>query len=137
MHPRSLAPRRSREQALAQRRWEALDREVGRLGVPERSIPALFNAALGYRIRNATYRSLVSDVSELVASRDLRALVEAGLLAPQGERRGRTYLPSPSLRQLEGSIRSDRARDDTDPFAVAQAALRSGSLTRWPDAALD
>ena len=121
----------------AERRWDAIDREVQRLGVPERAIPALFNAALGYRIRNATYRTLVEDVSELVASRDLRVLVEAGLLAPEGERRGRSYLPSPSLRQIEVSIRSDRARDDTDPFEVAQAALRSGSLPLWPDAALD
>ncbi len=120
----------------AERRWEAIDREVRRLGVPERSIPALFNAAQGYRIRNATYRSLVDDVSELVASRDLRVLVEAGLLAPEGERRGRTYLPSTTLRQIEASIRSVRARDDTDPFAVAQAALRSVSLPLWPDAAL-
>lgn len=107
----------------AQRRWEAIDREVRRQGVGERSIPALFNAALGYRIRNATYRTLADDVSELVASRDLRALVEAGLLTPEGERRGRTYTASPTLRAIERSVRSPRTRDDTDPFAVARDAL--------------
>ena len=120
----------------AERRWDAIDREVLRLGVNERSISALFNAALGYRIRNATYRTLAEDVSELVASRDLRALVEAGLLTPEGEKRGRTYKASPSLREIEQSVRSTHARDETDPFAVARDALKAGSVPIWPDSAL-
>jgi Fic family protein len=124
--------RRSEE---AERRWDAIDREVRRLGVPERSIPVLFNAAQGYRIRNATYRSLVEDVSELVASRDLRVLVEAGLLAPEGERRGRTYSASDGLRKIEQSVRTARVRDETDPFVVAQDAQRSGAIPLWPDTA--
>ncbi len=119
----------------AERRWDALDREIRRLGVPERSIPTLFNAAQGYRIRNATYRSLTEDVSELVASRDLRALVEAGLLTPVGEGRGRTDLASDQLRRIEQSVRSAGTRDDPDPFAVAQAALRSGTIPLWADEA--
>ena len=116
--------RRSEE---AERRWDAVDREVRRRGVPERSVPALFNAAQGYQLRNATYRVLVEDVSELVASRDLRVLVEAGLLTPVGERRGRSYLASDQLKRIEVSVRSARRRDDSDPFAVAQAALRGGN----------
>ena len=114
--------RRSEE---AERRWDELDREVHRLGMPERSIAALFNAALGHRLRNATYRTLAEDVSELVASRDLRALVDAGMLTPVGERRGRTYTASPSLRAIEHSVRSARTRDETDPFALARDALRT------------
>lgn len=117
--------RRSEE---AERRWDAVDREVRRLRVPERSVPALFNAAQGYRIRNATYRALVGDVSELVASRDLRVLVEAGLLTPVGERRGRFYLASDQLKRIEVSVRSARPRGDSDPFADAQAALRGGMI---------
>jgi len=117
----------------AERRWDAIGREVRRLGVHERSMSVLFNAALGYRIRNATYRTLAEDVSELVASRDLRALVEAGLLTPQGERRGRTYKASPSLREIEQSVRSTHTQDDKDPFAVARDALKAGSLPTWPD----
>jgi Fic family protein len=120
----------------AERRWDAIDREVRRLGVHERSLSALFNAALGYRIRNSTYRTLAEDISELVASRDLRALVEAGLLTPDGERRGRTYMASPALRAIEQSVRSPLTRDDTDPFAVARDALKAGSLPIWPDSAL-
>jgi Fic family protein len=116
----------------AERRWDAIDREVRRRGVPERSVPALYNAAQGYRIRNATYRVLVEDVSELVASRDLRVLVEGGLLTPVGERRGRFYLASDQLKRIEVSVRSARSRD-ADPFAVAQAALRGGTIPPWSD----
>jgi Fic family protein len=100
--------RRSEE---AERRWDALDHEVRRVGVHGRSIPALFNAAQGFRIRNATYRTLAEDISELVASRDLRALVEAGLLTPVGERRGRTYLASDQLKRIELSVRPARTRN--------------------------
>jgi len=116
--------RRSKE---AERRWDALDREVRRLGVPERSISALFNAALGYRIRNATYRALAEDISELVASRDLRALVKAGLLTPVGERRGRTYLASEQLKRIERSVRSARTRDEPDQFGGAEDANGGGT----------
>ncbi len=124
--------RRSEE---AERRWDALDREARRLVVPERSIPALFNAAQGYRIRNATYRVLADGVSELVASRDLRVLVEAGLLIPIGERRGRTYLASDHLKGIELSVRSARTRDEPDPFVVAEAARRRGTTPLWSDEA--
>lgn len=124
--------RRSEE---AERRWDVLEREVRRAGVPERSIPALFNAAQGHRIRNATYRTLAEDISELVASRDLRVLVEAGLLTPVGERRGRTYLPSDQLKRIELSVRSTRTRDEPDPFVAAQAALRTGTIPLWSDEA--
>jgi len=44
----------------------------------ERSSP-LSDAAMGYRIRSSHYRR-VADVSGVVASRDLRAIVNAGLL---------------------------------------------------------
>jgi len=121
--------RRSEE---AERRWDALDREVRRAGVPERSIPVLFNAAQGYRIRNATYRTLAEGISELVASRDLRALVEAGLLAPVGERRGRTYLASDRLKRIEQSVRPARTRDEPDSFVVPGAATKGGAEPTLP-----
>ena len=116
----------------AERRWDALDREVRRVGVPERSIPALFNAAQGYRIRNATYRTLAEDISELVASRDLRALVQAGLLAPVGERRGRTYLASDQLKRIELSVRPERTRDEPDSSLVAEAVIGGGTDPSLP-----
>jgi hypothetical protein len=82
-------------------------------------IPVLFNTALGFRAQRATYRSLVEDdVSEAMATRDLRAMADAGLLAAHGERRGRFYTASHSLRAIAREIRDRRPRqDDADPFS--------------------
>ncbi len=112
--------RRTEESEL---RWNAVERLVQERGLPDRSIPALFNAAMGHRVRNATYRSLAEDVSELVASRDLRALVDAGILKPEGGGRGRTYTRTDELARLEQSIRIERPQDQADPFELAARAM--------------
>ena len=56
-------------------------------GLPERSAMALLQAAVGSRVRNGSYR-ISADVSKNLASRDLKALVDAKLLVPEGEKRG-------------------------------------------------
>ena len=96
-----------RRAAEAEHRWDLLQREIERHGLPERSIPALFDAAQGFRIRNAIYREH-AEVSQVVAGRDLLALAAAGLLEARGQRRGRYYIASPVLTGLEASIRHDR-----------------------------
>jgi hypothetical protein len=64
-------------------------------------------------------------ISELSASRDLKAMVDAGLLTPVGERRGRYYLASSSVRALQEKIRVARPpRDHYDPFVVARKGLQ-------------
>ena len=98
----------------AERRWELLEREVQAGGLPERSIPAVFDAAQGFRIRNAVYREL-AEVSQVVAGRDLQALAGAGLLEARGQRRGRYYVASEKLTGLEASIHRDRT-PIPDPF---------------------
>jgi len=123
--------RRTEESEL---RWNAVERLVQERGLHERSIPALFNAAMGHRVRNATYRSLAEDVSELVASRDLRSLVDAGILQPEGGGRGRTYTRTEELARLEQSIRIERPQDQADPFAVAADALQAQTVPIWPEA---
>lgn len=116
----------------SEHRWNAIERLVQDRGLPERSIPALFNASMGYRVRNATYRTLAEDVSELVASRDLRTLVDAGILKPEGGGRGRTYFRTDELARLEKSIRIERPQDQADPFEVASEALRAQTVPIWP-----
>jgi Fic family protein len=93
-----------RRQRLIGRVWDELEQEVARRGLPERMIGALVDAAVGLRIRNATYRSW-AEVSENLASRDLKALVDAGFLVPKGERRGRWYEPSEGLAKLAEKFR--------------------------------
>lgn len=91
----------------SERLWEELEHTVERAGLNPRCIPALFDAAIGLRLTNADYRSAIEeDVAEQTASRDLRSLVEADLLEPHGERRGRHYTRTAELRDLR-----ERARD--------------------------
>ncbi|MDE2991341.1 MAG: Fic family protein [Chloroflexota bacterium] len=98
----------------AERRSDALERELSRRRLPERCFGALWDAALGFRVRNATYREF-ADVSLVVAGRDLKALSDAGLLVAQGQARGRYYVASAELKALESSIHRDRA-PIPDPF---------------------
>lgn len=97
-----------------ERRWTMLTEEVARLRLPERTLAALFNASMGFRLRNSVYREMAG-VTEWIAGRDLKLLVEAGLLEPRGERRGRFYVGTQRLRLLDTSIRQER-RQIEDPF---------------------
>ncbi len=97
-------------------RWTVLEDEVQRLRLPERVTSALFNGALGFRLRNATYREL-ADVSESIAGRDLKSLVQAGLLEAKGEHRARFYVASPRLRALNDSVRQTK-RPVEDPYTL-------------------
>jgi Fic family protein len=100
----------------AEARYNAIEALATRLGVHERAIPALFDASMGFRVRNATYR-LSADVSELVASRDLRTLVDKGLLEATGEKRGRTYVRAQPLVDLDRRLRAGRpSHPEADPF---------------------
>lgn len=92
--------------------------------LPERTAAGLMDAALGVRIRRKIYRSSAEaatgeEISDLTASRDLKAMVESGLLEAVGERRARYYLAGEVLRQLREEIRSNRRpRSEDDPFAI-------------------
>ena len=97
--------------------WAALDEEVRRRGLHERVTAALLDAAYGYRVRNTSYRK-ATDVSDGVASRDLAALVAAGLLVARGEKRGRHYEAAESLKALRAQVNLPRVQ--TDPFSGEQ-----------------
>ena len=97
-------------------------------GLPERSAMALLQAAVGSRVRNGAYR-ISADVSKNLASRDLKALVDANLLVPEGEKRGRFYVASRSVAEIHHRLRLPRNVDD--PFAEgvqAQAPDHQASL---------
>jgi Fic family protein len=79
----------------------------------ERCVLPLFDTTLGLRLTNSRYRS-ATEVSELVASRDLKKLCEAGLLTPVGERRGRIYKAAEPLVQIRAVTR--RPRPTENPY---------------------
>ena len=97
--------------------WDALEAEVRQRGLPERTLLALADAASGLRVRNATYRP-VAEVSDHLASRDLKMLVEQGFLIPRGERRGRHYVASEDLLKIRARVHEPRRIED--PFKEAE-----------------
>ena len=97
-----------------------LEKLIEHHGLPARTMMALFDAAMGIRVRNGTYRP-VAEVSMAVASRDLKLLADSGLLVASGERRGRFYRGSPELLALRERHR--RWRRIEDPFAEPGLAL--------------
>lgn len=103
-------------------------------GLPERCAAALVDTAYGLRIRRGSYQAAGRDmtgdeISDQSASRDLKAMVDLGLLEAVGERRARYYLAGSDARRLREEIRSARPpREADDPFRIVRER-RQLSLT--------
>ncbi|GAA3092926.1 Fic family protein [Streptosporangium carneum] len=103
--------------------WIALERLAENRHLPERTMTVMFDAMMGFRIRNQTYRTALErsgeePITETTANRDLRQLVETGLLEPRGEKRGRYYVAGKELTAVRQEVvRARGKRDDSDPFA--------------------
>jgi len=95
--------------------WDALEIEIQKVRLPERVMVALSDAAMGFQVRSSHYKH-AADVSNVVASRDLSALVRTGFLVASGERRGRSYMGSESIRNLYLGIRTEEMKEIYDPF---------------------
>jgi Fic family protein len=100
---------------------------VRKAGLPERSVLALADAALGYKVRNATYRN-TADVTTLVAGRDLLSLARAGLLEPRGEKRGRYYVATQQILSIRRKLAEPKSIPD--PFVSGD-----GRKPQTPDTA--
>lgn len=111
--------------------WIASNDLAEQHGLSERTSAGVMDAAYGLRLTNSRYRSAVErsageEISELTATRDLKAMVDAGLLRPVGERRGRYYVADDVLTEIRQQIRQARPpRESEDPFerAASQLAL--------------
>jgi len=100
---------------MTQRIWNEVEQLATRKGLPERGLSTLVDAAFGFKIRRTHYMN-AAEVSEQVASRDLRIMVDRGVLAGEGETRGRIYLASPLLQEIY--VRNYESRTLVDPFEV-------------------
>lgn len=109
----------------SERLWGELENLVSLRGLPSRTLPILYDAAMRFRVRNAIYRAILEEgegeeITEQAAGRDLKQLTDAGLLIAHGEKRGRFYTASKELMAARAAIVAGRdPRDDSDPFAVA------------------
>jgi Fic family protein len=82
--------------------------------IPDRSVNTLINAAFGMRVRSSQYQA-DNSVSDVVAGKDLRKLCDIGLLNPIGEKRGRYYLATDSLKEIYRTARAGDVRVN-DPY---------------------
>lgn len=82
--------------------------------LPERMFDPLFDAAQGARVRRPTYVKR-SGVEDRTATRDLKVLVDSGLLVAHGTTRGRSYSAGRDLVDLRRRVRTKRRPLD-DPY---------------------
>lgn len=124
-----------RRRTEAEHLWNGCAELADENRLPERCAAGMMEAAYGVRLRRSTYRSATAaatgeDLSDLTASRDLKAMVDAELLNPIGERRGRYYLAGRNVVALAGRIRTSRPpRADVDPFEIVRGEQQTLDLT--------
>jgi Fic family protein len=92
---------------VAEDLWTDITSELARDGLPERAAWAMYDAASGLRVRTAAYAK-DAEIGMPTAARDMRMLVSAGYLEPQGETRARFYTATESLREMRARAVQDR-----------------------------
>lgn len=102
----------------ADRIWERISEMAGALGLDERNMGSLYNAAAGFRVRRNDHIDY-AEVGERTATSDLRRLAQFGLLIAVGERRGRYYTASERLLALADT---GGRPSIPDPFEVDDGA---------------
>lgn len=100
---------------------EKLTRLRAAHSLPERAEHALYIAMFGGTVTRARYIASITDdgvtIKAQTASRDLSALAAVGLLNAIGDRRGRTYVASETVKGIARSSGLGYAWQDYDPFA--------------------
>ena len=99
------------------RLFDDLEAELLRRKLNPRMVFALYDAAIGFRVKSESYRA-TADISSQVASRDLSLLVDQGFLIPKGEKKGRAYIGSQFLFDLREKAREQKVLLPTDLFGA-------------------
>jgi Fic family protein len=112
--------------AVFGRMWGEVEKLRKEHGLPERVELALMDAAFNYKVRNLRYRE-DNEISDVVASRDLKHLSVLGFLMPVGEKRGRYYIAGRPLKKIrEKCLDTTRA---PDPYDLIKGREGSGQLS--------
>jgi hypothetical protein len=92
--------------------WTRLEAMCADKRLPPRALSALFDATVGMRVRNSSYRTALKmwdeEISHQGATDDLRAMVNAGLLERFGARRGTFYQAADPLKAIWEDVRKSR-----------------------------
>jgi Fic family protein len=105
--------------------WTRLEAVCSEKRLPPRVLSALFDATIGMKVRNSSYRAALAmsdeTISNQLATDDLRAMVNAGLLRRFGARRGSYYQAADPLQSIWHEIRKRRVPiDPSSLFAIAE-----------------
>jgi Fic family protein len=103
--------------------WRILDELSETHSLPARMNAELYDAALGFRIRRASYVKR-AEIEERTASRDLARLVELDLFRAVGQTKGRHYVAGPALTSIRAEVVRCRPQI-TDPYPWMPARLRA------------
>jgi Fic family protein len=125
-HYQQAATLIQRSRAMS-RAFEAIDRIIRERALLERMAISMVDAAFGFKIRAGQYQK-DNDVSDVVASRDLRKLCELGLLQPVGEKRGRYYVAGKPLQAIYKQARIDDVRA-ADPYELIKTMSSRDQLS--------
>ncbi|MGD0455297.1 MAG: Fic family protein [Solirubrobacteraceae bacterium] len=93
--------------------WTRLEAMCSDRRLAPRMLSALFDATIGMKVRNSSYRSALKlsddEITNQAATDDLRAMVQAGLLERFGARRGSFYQAADPLKAIWDEVRRSRA----------------------------
>jgi Fic/DOC family len=103
---------------LIGRMWVEMEKLRKSFDLPERVEWVMMDAAFNYKVRNGRYRQ-ESQISDVVASRDLKRMCDLGLLTPVGEKRGRFYMADEPLKRIREQY-ADRSRAP-NPYDVLKS----------------
>ena len=94
--------RRVRE---SEQMWGEIEALLPASKLPDRAMAALYDTAVGLRVRNSGYRAVLKawdeEISNQVATTDLGAMVRAGLLEARGKKRGAFYVAAGPLLEIQ------------------------------------
>lgn len=105
--------------------WDQCEQLAKTHRLPPRCVGPLFDAARGWRLWRSWYvagvkASTGEEVTDVTATRDLKAMVEAGVLSAVGERRARRYVRSSELQRVWETVRAQRRPiTAADPYAAS------------------
>lgn len=108
--------------------WDEIEHLIGSVRLHPRTLAALFDAAIGLRVRNSGYRAVLrswdDEISNQVATTDLGLMVRAGLLEQRGKKRGTYYVAAGPLAEIRERLVKGRQPVDTstlfDPLEGAE-----------------
>lgn len=117
-HYQQAATLIQRNRAMS-RAFADINRIIASEKLNERVAFTLVDATFGFKVRAAQYQK-DNEVSDVVASRDLRKLCDLGLLEPIGEKRGRHYIAAKPLQDIYKRARIDDVRAP-DPYELIKS----------------